>query len=121
MRTTKEIGDEGEELASEFLHEKHYEILERQWRLGRTEVDIIARKGNTLTFVEVKLRNNNWAGEPWQFVTRSKQRMIIKAADRYVQRYVTDNVEIRFDVISIIKNKDYMRIEHLENAFYPTL
>ncbi|WP_306641070.1 YraN family protein [Sanyastnella coralliicola] len=121
MRTTKEIGDEGEEMAAAYLHEKGFVILEEKWRFGRVEVDLIAQKGNVISFVEVKLRKNAWAGQPWEFVTTSKQRSIIKAADRYVQWKVNFDPEIRFDVVSIIHNQEYTRIEHLENAFYPTL
>lgn len=121
MAAHNEAGEKGEQLAAQFLRDKGYQIVERNWRFGKAEVDIIARTGDTLCFVEVKLRTNTWAGEPYVFVGRQKQRLIIGAANRYIQRFGAENDEARFDVISIVHNEQYSRIDHLENAFYPML
>ncbi len=121
MAAHNEAGEKGEKWALEHLREKGYEILDTNWRFGKAEIDIIARTGHYLCFVEVKLRANNWAGEPYQFVGRQKQQLLIRAADRYIRRFGAEKDEARFDVVSIIHNNEYTRIEHLENAFYPML
>lgn len=121
MENTTEVGDLGEQLAAQYLSKAGYNILELKWRYGRNEVDLIVRKNNIICFVEVKLRTNTWAGEPFTFVTRKKQEAVVRAADRYMSYKVADDVEARFDVISIVHNNDYSNIEHIENAFYPML
>jgi putative endonuclease len=74
----------------------------------------------TLVIVEVKLRANAYYGNPEDFVTKSKQKKLIKAADFYIKE---NNIfwETRFDIVSIIKILDELKVEHLEGAFYPTL
>ena len=118
--TPHELGQLGEQLASNHLIKAGYLILDRQWRYGRIELDIIAREGDWVVFVEVKTRENNYVGEPWESVTRSKQKRIVKAAHEYLLEKGLD-VASRFDVISIIHNSKYQRLEHIQHAFYPTL
>ena len=121
MESTTEKGNFGEALALKHLRSKGYDILETKWRAGRNEIDIIARSFDSICFVEVKLRENNWAGAPFTFVKKQKQRSIIRAADRYVRSTELGDLSIRFDIISIVHNAKYTEIEHLEDAFYPTL
>lgn len=111
-------GKEGERLASLYLEEKGYVILERNWRFGKEEIDLIARKENTLVVIEVKCRSGNFFGQPEEFVNRKKQKHLIKAADAYIQKKELD-VEVRFDVIGIILTGKGHHINHIENAFHP--
>lgn len=110
----------GEEIATEFLQNKGYKILEKNWRFQHLEIDIIASVNNILVVVEVKLRANDSYGNPENFVTKSKQKNLIKAANFYIQEN-NINCETRFDVISIIKHPETLQVEHIEHAFYPTL
>ena len=105
MAEHNELGKRGEELASEFLAKKGYKILERNWRLGKNEVDIIAADGKYIVVVEVKTRQSATFGEPETAVTREKQRALIRAANAYIFR---NNVreETRFDIIAIILKDD---------------
>ena len=119
--SSKSFGDHGEELARQHLIKKGFVILESNWRCARAEIDIIARTPSLLIFVEVKTRQNNWAGEPWQFVSIQKQKLLIRAANSYLQKCVNDDPALRFDVVSVIVNKAGTHLEHLENAFYPML
>ena len=112
-----ETGEKGEDIAAEYLQENGYTILERNWHDRHQEIDIIAVKGNELAIVEVKCRAGNPLAEPYVAVTRSKQLLLIKAANAYVMQKDMD-MEVRFDVISITLGKE-THIEHLENAFYP--
>jgi len=110
----KELGKEGEILAVEYLSEHGYEIIARNYRYKRGEVDIIARKGDCLVFVEVKLRTNTEYGEPETFVTRRQQQIIMTTANEFVfQRNWQQSV--RFDIIAIVPGID---LQHFEDAFY---
>ena len=112
-------GQKGEEMAAKFLEEKGYTILETNWRFMHLEADIIAKTGQTLVVAEVKTRKSNYFGEPESFVTKQKQKNLIRAANAYVERKDLD-LEVRFDIISIVLN-DNTAVKHIEDAFYPLL
>lgn len=114
-----ELGKLGEELAINHLISKGYRILDRNWRSGHKEIDIIAMDGNTLVAVEVKTRKSNTFGDPDIAVGVMKQRMLIWAADAYV-RYKNLNLDVRFDIISIVFTDTENKIEHIEDAFIVT-
>ena len=115
-----ELGKLGEDLAVNYLIDNGYQILERNWRSGHKEIDIIALKDGVLAIVEVKTRKSDDYGEPEIAVGITKQRMLIWAADAYV-RYKNLNVDVRFDIISIVISDGEPEIEHIEDAFYPSL
>ena len=110
-----ELGKMGEDLAINYLANKGYKILDRNWRSGHKEIDIIALDGNTLVAVEVKTRISTTFGEPDIAVGVMKQRMLIWAADAYA-RYHNMDVDIRFDIISIVFTNREPHIEHIEDA-----
>ena len=83
-------------------------------------MDIICERSGELVFVEVKTRSSKCLGNPIEAVGLSKQRQIVKAADEYVKTF-KGNPSIRFDIIGIIANEKTEEIEHIEDAFYPTL
>lgn len=115
-----DIGLAGELYACTHLTQQGYTIIEKNWRYRRAEVDIICAKDNLLVFIEVKTRTSNYMGEPTAAVTRSKQKHIVRAADAYVKAYEGDP-DIRFDIVGIIMNSNERSLEHIEDAFYPTL
>jgi putative endonuclease len=114
------LGQKGEDLALKHLEDKGYKLRHRNWKAGRHEIDIIAEKRDLIVFVEVKSRNDNYKMHPVTAVTKEKQKSIIYAADNYIQRYNIDK-ESRFDVITVITKGDGFEIDHIEDAFYPTL
>ena len=114
----KELGIIGENIACELLIKKGYKILHRNWSKYKLELDVVTEYDNRLIIVEVKTRESNYLGEPWEAVTLAKQKNIIKATNEYVAEYQID-LEVQFDVISIIYREKCKSIEHLENAFYP--
>ena len=121
MATHNEIGALGEQIALEYLLERKYQILETNWVCGHKEVDIIAKDGDTIVFVEVKTRHSTCLVEPEATVDVYKQRHLIWAANSFVNRYQYDN-DVRFDIIAIVIDKNNeKRIEHIEDAFYPSL
>lgn len=118
MAEHNDTGTKGEELAATFLQNKGYLILEKNWRFKNLEADIIATVSSMLVIAEVKTRKSNYFGEPETFVNKQKQKNLIKAAQEYIQRNQLD-LEVRFDIISIILGDSQMKINHIEDAFYP--
>ncbi|MDG1915724.1 MAG: YraN family protein [Crocinitomix sp.] len=115
-----ELGKEGEIIAVDYLQKKGFQILARNFRFKRAEVDIIVFKNDLLRIVEVKTRQSHYLAGPEITVTKKKQRAIVKVANAYIE----DNTfigETQFDIISIVLNKNGLSIEHLEDAFYPVL
>ena len=118
MAKHNELGKHGEELAVQYLTEKGYEILERNWRNKHKEIDLVAKDGETLVIVEVKTRQSDDHGEPDLAVTRQKQTRLIYAANAYIFKYNLD-INTRFDIISIVIKDGNPVIEHIEDAFLP--
>ena len=120
MNDRKERGDWGEERAARYLRLHGYRILERNFRCRQGEIDIIARKGNIVAFVEVKQRKDASHGEAREFVTLSKQRRILSAAELWLVKTGCE-LQPRFDVIEIYAPQGtetlFPKINHLENAF----
>ncbi|HEY4786512.1 MAG TPA: YraN family protein [Bacteroidales bacterium] len=120
MDTTREKGSAAEEIAASYLKKKGYEILDQNWYNQHKELDIVARKDGIVAIVEVKSLTKNYLREPFQSVNRNKQRLLISAANAYIRRH-NINEDVRFDIISIIMDGKEPQIEHMENAFYPTV
>ena len=118
MAEHNELGELGEQMAVDYLLQKGYSIIERNWRYGKAEVDIIAQKNKeTLVIVEVKTRSNSFIGNPEEFVNDKKIKLLVEAANEYVISHDLD-VEVRFDIMAIVKNQKYQEIKHIEDAFY---
>ena len=116
----QELGEKGEEVAVELLTAKGYEILERNYRFGHGEIDIIAKdpKDNYTVFVEVKARQNLEYGQPEYAITKSKQRQIKKMAELYLYDKGITEIDCRFDVVAILfRGKIRPVVNHYENAF----
>lgn len=120
MAEFHETGKQGEAIALNHLRQNGYTILETNWQSGHKEIDIIAQKDDQLVIVEVKARKTAFFGEPEEFVTKSKQKMLIAAANHYLLKKNLD-LEVRFDIISVLFKGDNYRVNHIEDAFYPTL
>lgn len=120
MAESHSLGQMGENLAAEHLTNKGYRIRHRNWVSGKYEIDIIAENSDFIVFAEVKTRSENYHMHPADAVTTQKQRTIILAAENYINRY-NINKESRFDIITVISDGTNHQIDHIENAFYPTL
>ena len=110
------FGGEGETAACEYLVRHGWKILDRNVRIGRGEIDIIARKRGAIAFIEVKRRTTNQFGTPAEAVNAEKQRRIITAAALYLQRQNLQNANVRFDVIEVTPDG----INHIPDAFDAT-
>ena len=124
MAEAKERGNRGEALACQRLEQVGWKILERNWRRGHSEIDIIACREETIAFIEVKTRSQNAYAPPAQAVTAGQRRRIILAAAAYLQErglYNTGAYQPRFDVIEVVtlpgKDGRVVDYRHLENAY----
>jgi putative endonuclease len=120
MAESHNLGQKGEDLAALYLQNAGYKILYRNWKWGKHEIDIIAENKDLIVFAEVKTRTDDFQMHPLTAVTSEKQKSIIRAADGYIRKYNIDK-DSRFDVITIIKKGGDFEIDHIEDAFYPTL
>lgn len=120
MGRNNRVGQWGEERAGEYLRRKGYEILAHSWRSRYGEIDLIARKGRFLAFVEVKLRKNANFAQAMEFVDSRKQQKLRLTAELYLAQNPTE-LQPRFDVIEIYapegEHTANLRINHLEDAF----
>ena len=119
-KSNKDFGQEGEEIAAKLLKSKGYKIIARNYRYGKGEIDIIVEDPVTkeTVFVEVKSRQNLEFGEPEYAITKGKIKQIKKIAELYLFDKDIDEIECRFDVITILfKSKIKPVIEHFINAF----
>ena len=117
MGKHNELGKKGEQIAVDFLLKNGYTIVERNYRFDKSEVDIIAQKGDILSITEVKTRSTTDFGNPETFIKPKQIKNLIKAVDEYINENQLD-VDVRFDIIAIVKTKSDYQIEHIKDAFY---
>lgn len=113
-------GDIAEDMAVDFLRLHGYTVLARNYRFGKAEIDVIARMGDTIAFVEVKLREAHTVGaSPFEAVGPKKQQQMVKAAVNYAVSRHDRGVNVRFDVIGITWDRSgrSLQLLHLTDAF----
>lgn len=117
------LGRWGEAWAEEHLRRAGWCVLDRNYRFGRREVDLVARKDDVVAFVEVKTRAGEGFGEPEDAITRLKRREIEIVAGEYLVRHGLGHLNARFDVFAILvgPGRRIVRTEHLEDAWRPGL
>lgn len=115
MQNNRKTGQEKETVAVEYLRNKGYFIIQTNYRVRQAEIDIIARDGSCIVFVEVKYRSTDALGNPLEAVDLGKQKKISKAALFYMcnNKISPDNTPIRFDVVGILGDE----VTHIVNAF----
>ncbi|GJM36075.1 MAG: UPF0102 protein [Saprospiraceae bacterium] len=119
MARHNDTGHKGEALARKFLENKGYRVLETNWRYRRAEIDIIAKDGEILVFVEVKTRSSTAFGRPEEFVSTKKEQFMIDSASAYMEA-IGHNWEIRFDIIAVLLPANAApEVEHFKDAFFP--
>ena len=116
----QELGKKGEDLAAAYLRKKGYEIVARNYRSGRSEIDILAQKDGWLIVVEVKTRETDAYGAPEESVGIGKINMLVQGVESYMLDKDLD-CQVRYDIVSIILNTYKKEITHLEDAFWPGL
>jgi putative endonuclease len=111
------LGKEGEEQALAYLVGSGFRLRDKNWRFGKTEVDLVMESNTHIIMVEVKTRSADTYGKPEAFITKTKQQHLIKAANAYADQKGIDK-EIRFDIVAITHSPTYV-LEHIAEAFYP--
>lgn len=111
------LGRDGELRARRFLERRDYVIVEENYRTRRGEIDLIARHGETLVFIEVKARRTISHGHPFEAVTPKKQHQLSMVALEYINRHGHENSLARFDVVGVLYGADTPQIELITNAF----
>jgi putative endonuclease len=118
LTTHRYLGVHGERLAAHHLARLGYTILERNYRSGRREVDLIIRRGDLVAFVEVKTRAGDGFGHPLEAITALKRREIERVARRWQQRHGRPGLQYRFDAVGIVVGRGGAPIiEHVPNAW----
>ncbi len=120
MDQRHEFGKVGEQVAVDYLSGRGFMILERNWRFGHKEIDIIAREANDLVVVEVKTRTAPVLEFPEQAIPRAKRQFLISAANAYV-RYNRIPLEVRFDVINVVYRQGEPEVTHIRGDFIAML
>lgn len=117
-KSTRERGNEGEDLASAYLEAKDWIVLDRNYFFQKAEVDIVATDRNYIIFIEVKMRSDIYFGYPEEHVTPAKEANIKKAAEAWIYERKMETAVVRFDIISIVqKGNEAPKITHFEDAF----
>lgn len=117
MAEHNDLGKLGETLAVDYLKKQGYEILATNWIFRKAEIDIIAKKEAVLAVVEVKTRSTLDFGLPQEFVKPKKIQLLVKAVHEFVVKGDLE-VDVRFDIIAIHKEKTTFVIDHIKEAFY---
>lgn len=115
MNYKKDFGKKGEELASKYLKNNGYEVINQNFRCKLGEIDLIAIKNNTIIFIEVKTRSNTKFGTPEQAVDSNKRKHILRTSQVFLAKNKLNNYDLRFDIISIYMNGNIYKIEHFKN------
>ncbi len=121
MLEKKRLGDFGEEVAAIYLRNLGFTLIERQYKTKRWgEIDLVAREGEVLVFVEVKTRTTKKYGEPYEAITFYKKRALKRAAEFYILARGQSGESLRMDLITILlepRTKEIIALKHYRNAF----
>jgi len=115
--STQALGLAGEAYAAQWLEHLGWTLLERRFRNGHRDLDLVARRGGVVVFVEVKARRGREFGDPVEAVDWRKRRELIRSAHVWFGNYATPTDSYRFDVIGVLMDGGRVRIRHVQNAF----
>ncbi|HMA01004.1 MAG TPA: YraN family protein [Gemmatimonadaceae bacterium] len=111
------LGEEGERIAEAWLVQRGWRILDRRFRSGHRDLDLVAEREGIVAFVEVKARRGRSFGHPVEAVNWRKQRELTRSAWVWIARYGGAKQEFRFDVVGVLMDESGTRVRHVENAF----
>lgn len=118
MDKRHELGRRGEEIASLYLKKQGYRVVARNYRSGRTEIDIICQRNKWLIFTEVKTRRPSVFGPPETSVGTAQAHRIVEAASVFAEEYGGRGWLFRFDIIAITWRGSSWTLSHFMDAFY---
>lgn len=117
MHARSQLGRRGEDAACDLYRRLGFQVLERNYRAGRGEIDVVARRGDTIVFCEVKTRGSDAWGIPAEAVDRAKQARLRRLAAAWLAERRPGCVDVRFDVVSVIVRGDQIDVSHMPDAF----
>ena len=118
MAQHNETGSKAEDIVANYLAEQKMKLLERNWRFGHKEIDIISMDGDKLAIVEVKARSIKNAETPSELLSNQKMRHLVDAAEEYIIRNSIDN-DVRFDFALVLFGPEGYSIDYVKEAFIP--
>jgi putative endonuclease len=113
------FGEFGERVAERWLRHKGWRVLQRRFRNGHRDIDLVAERDGTVAFVEVKARRGSDFGDPVEAVHWRKQRELWRSASIWIERHGRPDESYRFDVIGVLVRGERILVRHVENAFRP--
>ena len=115
------LGALGERIAERWLRRDGWQVVDRRWRSGHRDLDLVAIRDNVVAFVEVKTRRSSWSGEPVEAVNWRKQRELTRSAQTWIDRrglmIAPAEAVYRFDVVGIVATRDRVGVRHIASAF----
>lgn len=116
-RQSQELGEAGERIAEAWLAQQGWRILDRRFRSGHRDLDLVAEREGLVAFVEVKARRGKEFGDPVEAVNWRKQRELSRSAAVWMARFGRPEQMFRFDVVGVLMDGEHARVRHVENAF----
>jgi len=111
------LGEEGERIAATWLAQRGWRILDRRFRNGHRDLDLVVEREGVVAFVEVKARRGKDFGHPVEAVNWRKQRELTRSAAVWIARYGSGEQTFRFDVVGVLMSEQGALVRHIENAF----
>ena len=113
----QQFGELGERIAERWLRRQGWRVVQRRFRIGHRDIDLVVEREGTIAFVEVKARRGHEFGDPVEAVNWSKQRELARSASVWIDRHGRPNDSYRFDVVGVLVEGDRVRVRHVPNAF----
>ena len=114
---TQQFGELGERIAERWLRRKGWKVLQRRFRNGHRDIDLVVERDGTVAFVEVKARRGREFGDPVEAVNWSKQKELARSASVWIDRHGRPSESYRFDVVWVLVEGERVRVRHVANAF----
>ena len=111
------FGELGERIAERWLRRQGWRVLQRRFRSGHRDIDLVVERDGTVAFVEVKARRGSQFGDPVQAVNWNKQKQLVRSAVTWIDRHGRPSESYRFDVVGVLIEGDRVRVRHIANAF----
>ena len=111
------FGEVGERIAERWLRRQGWRIVQRRFRSGRRDIDLVAEREGVVAFVEVKARKGERFGDPVEAVNWRKQRELARSAKVWIDRHGRPEESYRFDVIGVLMHGEAVRVRHVTDAF----
>lgn len=111
------FGELGERIAERWLRRQGWRVLQRRFRNGRRDIDLVMERNGTIAFVEVKARRGDGFGGPVEAVNWRKQKELVRSAHVWIDRHGQEAESYRFDVVGVLVDGERVRVRHVANAF----